>query len=139
MYELYGFEKIILIDIESSQTHKHHYDNDPAGYCDLQSTKKLFEINGVPAENIITCNPKLQTLPEIPFDVLISTFSMGFHYPFTQYKEFILTHLKPNGLLIFDKRHGEADEDLDEILSQCNSIYTAKNGKYANRVCCQRG
>lgn len=104
LWQRFGFDQIILIDTENTGTHRHGYNKQGSGYCDLAATAEYLTGNGVVA-NIATWNPNNGPCPEFgQFDVLISMYSMGFHFPRESYNEFIRALAKPAGLVLYDLR-----------------------------------
>jgi hypothetical protein len=66
---------ITLIDIEKTSARHHGFAAAGAGYASLDSAKRCLTTNGVSAERIRTCNPKMNVLPSGPFDLMISLLS----------------------------------------------------------------
>ena len=101
---------ISLIDIETTRERHHDYHATGAGYANLDSAKRFLRANGVPDESIAVCNPRRNSLPHGPFDLIISLLSAGHHYPVAEYVPFVLQTLKPGGAFIFDMRRNTAQE-----------------------------
>jgi len=101
---------ISLIDIETTRERYHDYHATGAGYANLDSAKRFLLANGVPAESITVCNPRLNPLPCGPFDLIISLLSAGHHYPVAEYVPFVLQTLAPGGAFIFDMRRNTVQE-----------------------------
>ncbi len=137
LYHLFHYEQILLIDIEESSHHKHDYQENSAGYCNLEDTKMFLIGNGINENIILTCNPNKQALPQQDFNVIISTLSMGFHYPIKQYVEFIDKNLQINGYLIFDNRKNTNDKDWQFMQPKFKLIHEIDN-KYSFRQFYQR-
>lgn len=110
------FSEILLIDIEDSDTYQHGFSDNGSGYASLQKTKEFLISNDIPADRILTCNPRHSQLPNFPFDLLISILSMGFHYPCNDYVTFIIENISADGRVVFDKRRGSVDAGFDQIL-----------------------
>ena len=121
LYRRIPFSSLLLIDIESSDVHKHGFAQHGSGYASLEGTRQFLIDNGVPAEVIQTCNPKQQALPAFEFDLLLSLLSMGFHYPCDDYATFIRRYIAPRGKVVLDKRKGTIDAGY-EILMRGMSV-----------------
>lgn len=116
LFKRLEISELVLIDIEQSDSHQHGFAESGSGYASLQKTRDFLALNGVTADRVRCCNPLKQDLPETEFDLLISIFSMGFHYPCTDYAPFIQRQLAPGGRLVIDKRAGQADPGYDAVL-----------------------
>jgi hypothetical protein len=108
-------KSILLIDIETSDTHLHGYNLTGSGYASLEATRSFLVSNGVASESIMACNPRLEKLPEFRFHLLLSILSMGFHYPCDEYADFISKNCRPGGFVVFDKRRGIPDSGFDAL------------------------
>jgi hypothetical protein len=108
--------KILLIDIETTESHHHGFFSKAAGYANLLTTKNFFVKNGITDDRIFLCNPTKKSLPDFRFSLAISTLSMGFHYPCDEYAQFLIKNKDKNAYLIFDKRKQTDDNGLIEIL-----------------------
>lgn len=71
-----------------------------ANYHDFSLAKDLLIQNGVPEENIKTCDIQTDVFPETSFDIVISLLSWGFHYPISTYSP----NINPGGVIICDVR-----------------------------------
>lgn len=91
-----------LVDIESSLTHTHRFKKEGSGYSNNAMSRQLLEANAVPAERISFCNPRFEILDSTSVDLVLSLYSMGFHYPLSEYAEYIATVLPKGGFMIFD-------------------------------------
>lgn len=116
------FKKILLIDIESTSIHQHSFYTQGSGYSSLEDTKIFLMANNIPAEQIFMCNPKVDTLPDFKFDLLISMISMGFHYPCDDYVDFILSNIRKSGNLILDKRKNVRDDGFAKLEKQLKFV-----------------
>ena len=115
--ELSGIKKVTLIDIEKTESHYHGFARKGSGYACLQASKRFMAENGVSAEMISVCNPLKTSIPNEPFDMLISILSMCFHYPCDDYVDYIMGFCKPEGTLIVDSRRLVPDPGLVYLLS----------------------
>lgn len=107
--------RLLLIDIEQSAEHQHNFAARGSGYSSLASCSRFLAAMGVPEARVVLCNPRREPLPAEAFDLLLSLYSMGFHYPCDEYAAFIRDQLRGGGLLIFDKRVGAADAGWDAL------------------------
>ena len=123
-------KNILLIDIEKTNSHHHSFFSEGSGYASLEETKKFIEINGINSNAIICCNPNDQTLPVFRIDILISLFSMGFHYPCNTYLNFITKNSKSNSILCFDKRQNVKDPGYENILKDFKLLKSKDFKKY---------
>ena len=109
------FNKILLIDIEKTDSQNHGFNEKGSGYANLTDTKEFLVANDIPSQAIIICNPKKQKTPKFKFDLLISLFSMGFHYPCNEYKDFIFNNASHRSKIIYDKRKNVFDKGHEEL------------------------
>jgi hypothetical protein len=107
--------KILLIDIETTNSHHHGFFKKGAGYANLLATKDFLVNNKISEDRIYICNPTKTSLPEFKFSLAISTLSMGFHYPCDEYSQFLISNKMQSSYLVFDKRKNEIDQGFDEI------------------------
>jgi hypothetical protein len=122
-------QSILLVDIEYTDTHHHGYNTLGAGYASLLETKKFLMLNGISERTISLCNPRREPLPQFPFSFLLSTLSMGFHYPCDEYVEFIKRNVLPKGVLIFDKRVGVPNVGLEALKNDFDEASISSSGK----------
>lgn len=113
---------IVLIDIERTDYHYHGFNNKGAGYANLQATKSFILENTSQNIEVHTCNPSRDELPSVEYSLLISFFSMGFHFPCDDYVHFIKNQGKPNSIVAIDKRRGTDDNGFNEILKSFSPI-----------------
>ena len=84
--------------------------NDEA-YNNLSIQKNFLNLNGLRDSNINIFDYDKHDLPKIKFDIIISLFSLDYHYDFNLYLEYLKNACKPNtklfltllGLIIFQK------------------------------------
>jgi hypothetical protein len=107
--------KILLIDIEQTAEHHHGYCESGAGYANLKTTKDFLISNGIKNKSISLCNPKKESLPEFKFTLLISTLSMGFHYPCDEYIDFIERNSLEKSMIVIDKRKNVVDDGFEKL------------------------
>jgi hypothetical protein len=109
------FKKILLIDIERTESQNHGFNEKGSGYANLIDTKNFLITNDIPSNKIITCNPEKHKIPKFKFDLLISLFSMGFHYPCNEYTDFILKNASHRSKIIYDKRRNVFDKGHETL------------------------
>lgn len=97
-------EAVLLVDVESGGS-GHGFADEAAGYGNLQRAEALMRANGVTCE-VSTWNPRAQPEPRFRFDLLLSIYAMGFHFPATAYDGFIERNRQPGALVIHDARPG---------------------------------
>tara|TARA_B110000090_G_scaffold100022_1_gene112571 strand:- start:658 stop:1362 length:705 start_codon:yes stop_codon:yes gene_type:complete len=109
LFQKVKFKKILLIDIEETDTQNHGFNQNGSGYANLINTKNFLVNNGIKSEVIKVFNPEKQKLPKFKFDLLISLFSMGFHYPCDTYVNYIVENSSEKSKVIYDKRKNIKD------------------------------
>ena len=129
----YIIKKILLIDIEISETHDYGFKEKSSGYADLAQTKKFFINNQINGESISLCNPNLGAVPNFSFDMLISTYSMGFHYPCNSYFEFIINNSNKGSIIILDIKRGVSDKGL-EMIKESFELVSTISYKISDRI-----
>lgn len=123
-----GDLRITLIDIERTQEKHHEFSHRGAGYSNLAQAKAFLVANGIAPARIAICNPQRQPLPDGPFDLILSLYSAGFHYPIAEYADFALTTLKPGGSLVFDMREGVDQSEALVGFSQVRHLDVSRKG-----------
>ncbi len=124
--------EILLIDIENTDYHYHGFSDKGSGYADLESTKNFIELNLSTNVAIKCCNPYKQDIPDFSFSLLISLLSMGFHYPCSEYSNYILKNSKHSSLVIIDKRLSTEDkgyQELQEFFFPIHQIQSPKSNR----------
>lgn len=125
-----SIEALLLIDIEETESHRHGYNQDGSGYASLTRTREFIAATCQYPIDIVTCNPMKMRLPEFNFTFLISTLSMGFHYPCTSYANFISMNSSDNAIVILDLRRGCTDEGFKALLSSFSIHGISEHKKY---------
>ena len=84
----------------------------PCSYSNLVLMLDFLKSNGVNPEHMCISNADNPPYccPLIKFDVIISLIACGFHFSVTKYLKFILSSLKPDGVLILDIRDNTGQE-----------------------------
>ena len=140
LFDLFAFNdfnsKLTLLDIELSTSKNHLFHRDVfSGYSSNISTYNLLIENNVHKNNINLINPVINDLPKNKsFNLIISLYSLGFHYPLLTYEKFILDTLKIGGDFIFDDRIGF--NDCKSFFKRFKNVYFKENGK-KRRVYCK--
>jgi len=80
--------------------------NDEA-YNNLSIQKKFLNLNGLRDSNINIFDYDKHELPKVKFDIIISLFSLDYHYDFNLYLEYLKKVCKPNTKIIFDTIRAE--------------------------------
>ena len=75
--------------------------NDEA-YNNLSIQKNFLNLNGLRDTNINIFDYDKHDLPKVKFDIIISLFSLDYHYDFNLYLEYLKNACKPNTKIIFD-------------------------------------
>lgn len=126
-------KRLILIDIESSNGIYHGFEAQGSGYACLKKTEKNLRSKGFHGE-IITCNPSMQPLPAIKFDIGISLLSMGFHYPASTYAKFIQENANKKALFIYDHRKNYDEPSLQLYKKFSDIVLEIDCGKKSRRL-----
>ena len=102
---------LVLIDIEENEHRHFGFQPEGAAYSNLATAKSFLSANGVAASKIKPLNPNKEDLgKQKPFDLVISLYSCGFHYPLSTYAEFFRSQVNPGGVIIVDLRAHAVDE-----------------------------
>jgi SAM-dependent methyltransferase len=114
IYRRYG-AKLVLIDIEKTDTIYFMYNEKGAGYSNLATARAFLEANGVPSKSIVTINPETTDLARAPkVDMAMSLLSCGFHYPVATYADFFHSHVGKALLLDIRRRKPQGRDLMDE-------------------------
>lgn len=127
-----------LIDIERSGLHRHGFNAQGAGYSNNAAARNFLLMNGVPSDAVVFCNPRKQPLDPTPVDLVLSTISMGFHYPLDEYVGYIDAVLRPGAMLIFDKRKDVEDRGWAALAPKFERLAGLDHGKSLRLVCRRR-
>lgn len=102
LWRHYGFHRILLVDIEIGG-HWHGYSARGAGYTNLASVVSFLRDNGVTCE-VLTWNPSKAHAPQFRYDLLVSMYAMGFHFPASEYSGFMRDNAVRGAVAIYDDR-----------------------------------
>jgi SAM-dependent methyltransferase len=118
-------DEILLVDIESSATHRHNFNREGSGYNSLASAGRFVRANVPATTRVATCNPRREDLAAHAakgFDLVVSLLSCGYHYPTDEYVEFFRRGIAPGGILILDLRHNVPQNDLSGLFDVVGTI-----------------
>jgi SAM-dependent methyltransferase len=106
---------VVLIDLETNENRHFGFKSEGAAYSSLSATRRFLEENNVPSKAITTVNPETEDENKHgDLDYAFSFISCGYHYPWTTYRTFFETAVKPDGRIILDIRsHKLADAMLE--------------------------
>ena len=103
--------------------------NDEA-YNDLRLQKEFLNINGMRDDQINIFDFDSDKLPENKFDVIISLLSLGYHYDFSLYIEYLKKVSKTNTRIIFDTINSsyftKIFKNIEIIKSDLNTVHKSK-------------
>ena len=77
-------------------------ENNKEAYNSIASTRKFINLNSINNKNFHIYNVDKDKLPKKKFDLIISLYSLDYHYPFDLYKKFLKTNSTIETVLIFD-------------------------------------
>jgi SAM-dependent methyltransferase len=106
LYKNFNIKNMTLID-KNGQSDKIYYGfkKEASYYNEFELTKNLLIENDIPINIVKFINVNKDKLPfNEKYDVIISFFSLSFHYPYSTYSDFIEKTLKSDGFLILDVR-----------------------------------
>lgn len=104
LWRRFRFDSVLLVDTETGGK-GHGYGQTAAGYGNLRRAADLMRDNGVTCD-VKTWNPAKEPDPAFRFDVLVSMYAMGFHFPADAYDGFIEGNRLPGAIVIHDSRDG---------------------------------
>lgn len=95
-----------LVDIEKTDDQYHLWADSGSGYASLEAARNLLIENGVSADSIETLNPVSQDrdINLETFDLVISLYSCGFHYPVDDYADLLVNTVNKGGAVCLDLR-----------------------------------
>ena len=71
-------------------------------YNNLNLLEKFLLDNGIKKNNFAIFDFDKEKLPDTKFDVIVSLYSLDYHYEFELYKDYLIKVMKPETILIFD-------------------------------------
>ena len=107
-------------------------------YGSLETAADLLRANGISMDQVrlLNAQPGFELTATNQFDLVISLWSWGFHFPLNTYLEGVYRALKPSGVMIVDLRYpGNEHEMLKarfpqwELLAQGNKYIRYKGTK----------
>ena len=100
------------------------------GYNKLKLQNDFFKKNGVGEEFFKTYDFETDNFPEKKFDVIISLYSLDYHYNFDIYQDYLRKILQPNTIMIFDTIRSDyfkkLFKNIDIIKEENNTIHKSK-------------
>jgi len=123
-------QELLLVDIEDTPELYHGFNINGSGYANLIDSSNFIKSNTEFSSKVYVCNPTKEKLPEFKFSLLLSTLSMGFHYPCDEYVEFVTEQSLFNSFVVLDKRRDAPDAGFVQILKKFSVIYFIKNKKH---------
>jgi SAM-dependent methyltransferase len=103
-----------------------NYDSDKDFYNSMSATKEFCETHNL--RNHVLINYEKEDIPEVKFDLVYSTFSIGFHWPVSLYLEKIKNNLNEGALLLFHIR-GKNNKKKDDFKK-----WNIRQKKYVKRL-----
>ena len=143
-----GLEALILDDYKDSHisfiekdyvSNKIQYgwdDLNEEGYNSLNLLEKFLLTNGIPKKSFSLFNFNKNSFPTKKFDLVISLYSLDYHYNFTVYKEYFKKIFDENTIIIFDTIRPNYFED---IFQEVEIIKTNKKTVHkSERIVCRK-
>ena len=104
------------------------------GYNNLNLQKNFLKMNGLNENQINIYDFDNDTLPEKKFDVIISLFSLDYHYDFSLYKDYLKKVSKSDTKIIFDTIRADY---FSKIFKKVEIVKTYNNTVHkSKRVVC---
>ena len=100
------------------------------GYNNLKLQNIFFKRNGVSEKFFKAYDFDTDNFPEKKFDIIISLYSLDYHYNFDVYKDYLKKVLQPNTVMIFDTIRSEyfkkLFKNIDIIKEENNTVHKSK-------------
>ena len=100
------------------------------GYNKLKLQYNFFKSNGVSEEFFKAYDFDTDNFPKKKFDIIISLYSLDYHYNFDIYKDYLKKILQPNTIMIFDTIRSEyfkkLFKNIDIIKEENNTVHKSK-------------
>ena len=77
-------------------------DKNREGYNDLSLLKKLIIFNDIPKEQFSIFDYDKKNFPSNKYDLVISLYSLDYHYDFNIYLEYLKKNTDENSIIVFD-------------------------------------
>ena len=109
--------------------------NNKEAYNDLGLTRSFMERNGVHSNKIKLFDFDKDSLPEMKFDIIISLYSLEYHYQLEIYLKYFKRIAKENTVFIFDTVNPKR---MREIFKEVETIYEPRTSDHNSiRVLCK--
>lgn len=106
-----------LLDKDEVSEVYYGFDEHPAVYNSLEATEEFLGENGISESQVNTVDVSYEGYPlDKEFDLIISLFSWGFHYPLETYLKEVKRTLASDGVLIIDIR--KETDGMDTIKNE---------------------
>lgn len=103
---------LLLIDVENTDRRHFGFEEEGAGYADLQVARRFLEANGVPPEAVTTWNPEREDMDTTDRpDLAVSFLACGFHFPVEMYMPFFRYGVAKGGSILLDVRRSNFREN----------------------------
>lgn len=114
--------KYTLIDIEETTNQYHFWNSEGSGYAALSDAEAFLLSNGLARSDLRAINPRKSPddMAGVTGDLVLSSFSCGFHYPIGEYVDLMTATLDRGGLVMLDLRLrylNRPDDALSRLLS----------------------
>jgi hypothetical protein len=141
LYQHYGTPDIHIYLLDKTQINErpyHGFSVRPTFYNSLDVAHELLVANGVPAEQVhlVEASNEFQIPISSPMDLVLSTFSWGFHYPVSAYRDQVYDLLSEGGRLIMDIRR--STDGLQTLQQKFSRISIIDQGENHQRVSAQK-
>ena len=104
--------------------------NNNEAYNNLNLLEKFLLDNGIKKDNFDIFDFDKDELPDTKFDVIVSLYSLDYHYEFDLYKDYLSKVMKPGTILIFDTIRPDYFKEIykkvDIIKQDFNTVHKSK-------------
>ena len=84
------------------------------GYNDLSLLEKLVQMNSISKDRYILIDYDEQKFPNVKFDLVISLYSLDYHYDINIYLDYLKKNTNENSFIIFDTIRPNYFEEIFE-------------------------
>lgn len=124
--------RLALLDLEDSEARHFGFREQGAAYSNLSVARRFLIANGVPASDVLCCNPRSDDLTTLePVDLAVSFISCGFHYPWETYEAFFRNQVAEDGAIVLDLRRRKARAGR-EGLQRIGAVSHVTDAAYGN-------